>query len=501
MPGAGSDDAYALATWLFLRALGLVYLVAFVSFAVQVRGLIGERGIVPVRRLLEEARRGVRRGRPRAPRWRAFLALPTLCWWRADDRALLSLCGTGIALALLVAAGVAQAPALAALYVLYLSLVSASGVFLGYQWDVLLLEAGFLAIFAAPLELGLDWPPGPGAHPLVRWLLYWLLFRLMFSSGLVKLRSGDPTWRSLTALERHFETQPLPHRGGWWAHQLPRPAQTASTALMLALELALPFLVFAPPPWRYGAAAGTALLMLLILATGNYGFFNLLALALCVPLVDDRAWLALAGALPGLRPPPVEGGAAGWPLWLLAPVAALLLVLSFEKLRPLVGLGGLRVPGVPTLTRALDPFRLVNGYGLFAVMTTARPELRVEGSDDGSSWRPYRFRWKPGDPRRPPRWAMPHQPRLDWQLWFEALRGGRPSGWFTLFLERLLEGRPEVLALLAEDPFPDAPPRLVRAELDDYRFTDRKTRRETGRWWRTRRLGVHQPPVALGRNE
>jgi hypothetical protein len=498
MPGAGPQDAYALATWLFLRALGLVYLAAFASFAVQARGLIGERGIVPARRLLAEAGHGLGGGRPGRPGWRAFLALPTLCWWRADDRSLLALCAAGIALALLVTAGVAQLPALVALYLLYLSLVSASGVFLGYQWDVLLLETGFLAIFAAPLELGLDWPPGPGAHPVARWLLYLLLFRLIISSGVVKLRSGDPTWRRLTALDHHYETQPLPHRGSWWAHRLPRPLQKASTALMLACELALPLLIFAPAPWRTGAAAGVALLMLLVLATGNYGFFNLLTLALCIPLVDDRAWLALAGSIPGLRPPAVEAGASGWPLWALAPVAAVLLVLALERLRSLAGFGRFRAPGLRAVSRALEPFRIVNGYGLFAVMTTSRPELRVEGSDDGETWRPYRFRWKPGDPERSPRWAMPHQPRLDWQMWFEALRAGRPSGWFTLFLERLLEGRPEVLALLAGNPFPEAPPRYVRAEVDDYRFTDRRTRRATGRWWRTRRLGSHQPAVTLG---
>lgn len=488
MPGADSADGYALATWLFLRALGVVYLVAFTSFAVQMRGLIGEGGILPAGRLLAQVRRS--RGR------RAFLALPSLCWWRSDDRFLGLLCAAGIALSLLLVAGLAQVPALVGLYVLYLSLASASGVFLGYQWDVLLLEAGFLAIFAAPLDPGLAWPPGPEAHPLVRWLLYWLLFRLVVSSGAVKLRSGDRAWRSLTALAHHYETQPLPHRGSWWAHQLPRSLQRVSTALALAAELGLPFLVFAPPPWRHGAAGGIAVLMVLIMATGNYGFFNLLSLALCIPLVDDRVWLAVAEAL-GASPPAVAPGTAGWPLWVLVPVAALLLALSAERLRSLLGLGRLRLPGLGALVRALDPFRVVNGYGLFAVMTTSRPELRVEGSRDGKEWRPYRFRWKPDDPRRPPRWAMPHQPRLDWQLWFEALRGGRPSGWFTLFLEGLLEGRPAVLGLLAENPFPGEPPRQVRAELDDYRFTGRRTRRETGRWWTRRRIGTHHPAVGV----
>ncbi|HSL81577.1 MAG TPA: lipase maturation factor family protein, partial [Thermoanaerobaculia bacterium] len=272
MPGAAAADDYALATWLFLRALGLVYLVAFASFAVQARGLVGEGGILPAGRLLEQVRRS--HGR------RAYLALPTLCWWRSDDRFLGLLCGAGILLSLLLTAGVAQVPALVGLYVLYLSLCSASGVFLGYQWDVLLLETGFVAIFAAPLDPGLAWPAdpggGPAAHPLVRWLLYWLLFRLILSSGAVKLRTGDRAWRSLTALSYHYETQPLPHRGSWWAHQLPRPLQRAATGLALAAELALPFLILAPPPWRWTAAGGIAVLMLLIAATGNYGFFNLL---------------------------------------------------------------------------------------------------------------------------------------------------------------------------------------------------------------------------------
>ncbi|MFP3941663.1 MAG: lipase maturation factor family protein [Thermoanaerobaculia bacterium] len=488
-------DGYALATWLFLRALGVVYLVAFASLAVQVRGLLGSRGVLPAGRLLASVRE--REGR------RAYLALPSLLWLRSDDRALLAVCGAGVALSLLLTCGIAQVPALVGLYVLYLSLLSAAGPFLGYQWDALLLETGFLAIFAAPLDplLGPALSPGGAeAHPLVRWLLYWLLFRVMFSSGLVKLRSGDPTWRSLTALDHHYQTQPLPHRGSWWAHQLPRPLQRLSTAGMFALELVVPFLVFAPPPWRWIAAGGTALLMLLVVLTGNYGFFNLLTVALCIPLLDDRVWAALLGPWAAAGPGGVVGAGAaaattGWPLWVLVPVAAVVGLLSLARFGPLAGLG--RPPGLRPLARALDGFRIVNGYGLFAVMTTERPELTVEGSPDGREWRPYRFRWKAGPPEKPPRWAMPHQPRLDWQMWFEALRAGRPSGWFTLFLQGLLEGRREVLGLLAEDPFDGEPPRSVRAVVEDYRFTDVETRRRTGRWWTARPLGLHHPPVGL----
>lgn len=468
---------YAISTWLFLRGLGLIYLAAFISLGVQVAGLIGRRGILPAEPWLEEM--NTHYGR------RRFLRLPTLCWLGAGDAVLRALCWTGAALAIVLVAGVAPVPTLALLWGLYLSLFNVCGVFLGYQWDVLLLETGFLAIWLAPLDLLPQWPPSAEPHPIALGLAWWLLFRLMFSSGVAKLRSGDPTWRDLTALTYHYETQPLPAPLAWYAHQLPRWVHRLSCASMFAIELVVPFLFFAPPPVSYAAAGLTAVFMLLIMATGNYCFFNLLTLALCVLIVDDRVWRTILPA----------GGASSavWPSWVVVPAAALLLLLS---IRPVVSLFWRRVRWPHSLARVLawlDPFRLVGGYGLFAVMTTTRPEIVIEGSEDGMSWKPYEFRWKPGDVARPPRYCIPHQPRLDWQLWFAALSSWEREPWFIALLARLLEHSRPLLALLRSNPFPDRPPRYVRAMLYRYRFTTRAERRATGVWWSRELIGPYCP--------
>jgi hypothetical protein len=468
---------YAISTWLFLRALGLIYVAAFISLGVQVAGLIGPRGILPAEPWLEEVH--AKYGRSR------FLRLPTLCWLGGGDRVLRALCWTGAALGSVLVVGVAPALTLALLWGLYLSLFNVCGVFLGYQWDVLLLETGFLAIWLAPLDLLPQWPPSTEPHPIALGLAWWLLFRLMFSSGIVKLKSGDPTWRDLTALTYHYETQPLPAPLAWYAHQWPRWIQRLSCAVMFAIELVVPFLFFAPPPVSYAAAGLTAALMLLIMATGNYCFFNLLTLALCVLIVDDEIWRALL--------PTGSASSAAWPSAVVVPVAALLFLLS---IRPVVHVFWRQVRWPRPLARvlaSLEPFRLVSGYGLFAAMTTTRPEIIVEGSEDGAAWKPYEFRWKPGDIGRPPRYCIPHQPRLDWQLWFAALSSWEREPWFIAFLARLLENSRPVLALLGSNPFPDRPPRYVRALLYRYRYTTRAERRATGVWWIRELIGPYCP--------
>ena len=487
-PNAGAGS-YTLSSWLFLRLLGLIYFAAFVSLATQIAGLMCSQGILPARDFLL-ARRGWGPTR--------FLQIPTLCWWSARDGFLRFLGWGGAGLSLLLVIGVAPVPVLILLWAIYLSFFNVCRVFLGYQWDILLLETGFLAIFVAPFDLLPVFPPAAAPSSLVLWLLWWLLFRLMFCSGFVKLRSGDRNWRNLTALRYHYETQPLTTWTAWYARQLPDGFHKLSCVVMFAIELGAPLFVFAPPPLCYLAGAAFVLLMLLILATGNYCFFNLLAIALSVLLFDDALWLPCFGRLlPGVEFSTHAPPRGGWPAWITLPLALAVAVLSAEVICHLFRFTARWPKLLERLLEWLEPFRLVNGYGLFAVMTTQRPEIIVEGSYDGATWQAYEFKWKPGDVLRRPRFVVPHQPRLDWQMWFAALGCYHNTPWFGRFLVRLLRGSPEVLALLRKNPFADKPPRFIRAVTYDYRFTDFAARRATGAWWRRERRGLYSPVLSL----
>ena len=536
---------------LFLRGLGVVALVAFLSLWVQIDGLAGSHGIAPAADAVAAGLDGAGSG-GEAAWWRS----PSLLWLGAGDAMLHGLCAAGVALSLLLAAGIAPAACALLLWADYLSLTHGCGPFLAFQWDLLLIETLLLAAFVAP------WRPRlAGAAPpsrLARLLVWWLLFRFMFESGVVKLTSGDDAWPGFTALTWHYMTQPLPHVLGWWAWQMPRAVHEISCAGTLAIECGVPFLILAPRRLRHLACALLALLQLGIAATGNYGWFNLLTLVLCASLLDDQALAALSagarrvlhlprgaarrqaghrlarsdrpadtrgeafgppgdscgapGAAPELPPLAVRRRAAPVQRAALLAFALPVLVLGGRQLAELWGPGPrvtweqYRAGVVPTLfadgpgaasavleVRA-EPFLSVNPYGLFRVMTRTRPEITLRGSADGETWRDYAFRWKPGDVRRAPGWAQPHMPRLDWQLWFEALawepyatgplRQARdPSPWFRSLLARLAEGEPSVLALLAGNPFPEGPPRFVRASLSEYRFTTREERARTGAWW------------------
>lgn len=477
---------HVLVRWTFLRLLGLVYLAAFASLWVQVDGLIGSRGILPAAEYLDLAREQVGAG--------AWRQVPSLCWLNPSDAFLRALCGGGTVLSLLLVFGVAQVPVLVLLWTAYLSLVTVGRDFLWFQWDSLLLETGFLAIFLAPTTLFSR--PTREAEPslAVVWLLRWLLFRLMFFSGVVKLASGDPVWADGSALQYHYYTQPLPPWTAWWAHQLPAWFQHACVGVMFAIELAAPFLIFAPRRVRMLAFAPLVLLQLLILATGNYCFFNWLTLALCVLLLDD-------GFLPRRareRWQPADDARAGrWRWGLHLPACVLALVVSAATARLQMSSDAWLPPGVQPLVEWCAPFRLSGHYGLFAVMTTTRPEIVVEGSADGETWKPYVFRYKPGDPKRAPGFVAPYHPRLDWQMWFAALGSWRQNEWFVAFCVRLLEGSPEVLALLESNPFPDHPPKYVRGVLYDYTFTTPAEREADGSWWKARELGPYYPVLSL----
>lgn len=508
---------YARTTWLFGRGLGLVFLVAFVSWHAQQEGLIGERGLAPAHELVRALRaEGL-----------GFADVPTLAWFfGADDAALSAMCFVGELFAFLLLVGILPGPSALAGALFYLSLHAIGGPFMAFQWDILLIEAGFLGALVLPWRL-LHLPSSIIEPPVfARWAIYALAFRLMFLSGVVKLASGDDAWASLTALDYHYWTQPLPGPLSWPVHQLPSGFHAFSTAMTFAGELVAPCLIplALVPALARGAlalakraeparhvldaiatwllrAAGAAflLLMLLVQLTGNYGFFNLLTMVIALPLLDDAALERilprrlrdrLARAAPRMH--------VAHRVVRLAQCSLLLFTYWLGLLALLLGLGA--GPSLPEALHedlaATHPYRIANGYGLFAVMTRVRREIRIEGSLDGVQWREYRFRHKPGDPTELPGPSAPHMPRLDWQMWFAALGTYRQSPWVGRLMRRLLDAEPSVLALLAEDPFDGARPRYVRAVLWDYCFGDVARWRARGEYWETERLGPYSPTLS-----
>jgi lipase maturation factor 1 len=459
---------FAKTEWLFLRLLAIVYLIAFGSLVGQITGLIGARGILPIGGYLAAVSKALGA--------RGYWAMPTIFWITHGDSALKTVCIAGAVLAIVLLSGLLRGAwervLLAVLYGLYLSLSTAGQDFLSFQWDSLLLEAGFLAIFL-------------GNSKLVVWLFRWLLFRLMVLSGAVKLTSHDPVWRDWTALAYHYMTQPLPNPIAWYMFQLPLGIQRFSTALVLFIELAMPFLFFAPRMWRFAGAGAVLFLQILIFLTGNYTFFNLLTISLCVFLFDDEALGKLHLKARSARTPRIA----------VRVIAAALLVLTVSELDEMFF--GESLGPENQIVQAAQPFQIANTYGLFASMTVTRPEIIVQGSNDGETWLDYEFPYKPGDLRQPPHQVAPYQPRLDWQMWFAALADYRGTPWFTNFMVRLLQGSPDVLSLLAKNPFPNAPPKYVRAELFDYSFTNFAERRATGDWWARRPQGLYFPQISL----
>jgi hypothetical protein len=544
----------------FVRGIGVIYLIAIVSLWTQIQGLVGSHGLLPVRHYLDLLRQVFPHD--------AFRQNPSLIWLSPSDGFLNFLCGAGVALSLLVIAGFVQAPALALLWVIYLSLTVVGQDFLNFQWDALLLEAGLLTVFFAPTQLLPRLSRQREPSRIILWLIRWLLFRLMFLSGLVKLLSGDSCWRDGTAMNFHYLTQPLPAWTSYWAYQLPGWFQWLSVWIMFGIELLSPFLIFAGDvvdlfsrllarffrtgrPLHIGRRSRQSAfvflmsLQLLITATGNFGFFNLLAMLLCVSLLDDDVlpkWLRrrilpmtftpeqggaksrdVAGAPESPRPahsPPVTPDTVGATLSYRGPpdrprtrmetalfwarlLGASLFAAVIFFLTTLTGvLECIRTANyqaelpeaLQTIVGWVEPFRSTNGYGLFRVMTRERNEIIIEGSDDGEIWKPYEFKYKPGDPFRMPRFCTPHMPRLDWQMWFGVFGRADQNRWFIPLLKRLLAGEPHVLALLDKNPFPNHPPKYIRAIEYNYRFAPVSAE---GRWWNRSNAEGYFPAVTL----
>jgi hypothetical protein len=453
-------EKHALSIALALRGIGLVSLCAFVSLHVQVHGLFGADGIDPMTRRL-----GVVEDAAEHP----FFVVPTLFLFvGGSDAALDLVCVLGELASVAMVLGLAVGPAALAAWLAYLSFVAIGTPFIPLQWDTLLSEALVLAALAAPpvlrARLGRPVPP----RPLALLAFWFLIGRLMFAAGWVKLASGDPSWSGLTALDHHFETQPLPTLAGAAMHFAPHALHAAGVVFTFLVELVLPFAILAGESGRRIAAGGFALLLTVIAITGNYGFFDFLAMVLALSLIDDavivRALARWRFSLEGMAT--LSHRAAQGTARVTSALTALPMLLGLVALLSTFGLRASLPSALLSLDETLDPFRLASGYGLFAVMTTTRPIVVFEGSDDGVTWHEYDYRWQSGDPARGPATCMPHMPRLDWMVWFAGLvaeDGGPPPPWISLVERGLLEAQPGVLSLFGRDPFHGRPPRHVRA--------------------------------------
>ncbi len=465
---------YALSAWFFIRALSFIYLVAFVSLGVQARGLWSSHGVLPVQPFLEAVAMQTDVGR--------YWQIPSIFWAGAGDSLIVGLAWIGAGAALLALLGFAQGWMLLVCFAIYISYVSAGQEFMSFQWDALLLEVGFLALFAAPWSFGFDLWSAYEPQSAVRWMFYVVLFKLMFLSGLVKILSGDPSWRDLTAMTYHYWTQPLPNPLSPFMHSLPKGIQQLSTLMAFAIELILPFFMLLPRA-RIFVAAGFIGLSLLIFATGNFTFFNLLTIALSFWLVPDSWWQGVVDSLPFSIQ---EGSPTVFANPFIVACMAALFLLSFVWCTRWLYPRELQARLMPVL-RVAQSLHISSSYGLFANMTKRRPEIIIEGSLDGKEWKEYEFKYKPGNLFRPLPIVAPHQPRLDWQMWFAALGTFDENPWLQNLLMRIFENRPEVMSFFLYNPFEDKAPKYLRTVLYEYEFTEPSEIWKSGQWW-TRKL-------------
>ncbi|WP_458106966.1 lipase maturation factor family protein [Arthrobacter sp. R3-55] len=467
---------YEFARQVLQRGIAALYLVAFLSTVNQFPVLLGERGLLPVPDFLDLARR---------------LARPTLFRWRYSDALLRTVCWTGIAVAALLVAGVPQTgppwlpmAAFLALWFLYMSIVNVGQTFYGFGWEILLLEAGFTVAF-----LGSDQTPPPTT---VLILIVWLVFRLEFGAGMIKIRGGRE-WRDMTAMFYHHETQPMPGPLSRQAHLLPRPLHKVEVAGNHFAQLVVPFFLFAPQPLASIAAGIVIVTQLWLVFTGNFAWLNWVAIILAFAAVSDPVAHAVFPFIPLEWHPGAET-----PVWWLGVVVLVTVLLLACSYRPLLNLFSRR----QLMNASFNRWRLVNAYGAFGTVTKQRIEIVVEGTlaEDPNApdelWLEYGFKGKPGDVRRlPPQWA-PYHLRLDWLMWFLPLRTVHED-WFYAFLDKLLQADKPTLRMLRHDPFDGGRPRWVRARSYLYRFASREEFRRTGERWVRVLLSDAVPPVQL----
>ena len=517
---APSTRGHLRARWLWLRALGLIFFSAFYSLLFQIRGLIGPDGILPAGRYLSALHEQAGA--------RAYWYVPSLLWLSSGNHALMAISWVGLIASVMLVLNFWPRGMIAVCLVMFLSFVAAAQEFSSYQSDGMLLEAAFISLFFAPR----GWRPGLGDdHPPSRaslFLLHWEWFRIYFESGIVKVASHDPQWRSLTALDHYYENGPLPDWIGWYAQQLPHRFQASVALATLIIELGLVWMLFLPRRFRLLCFLVVTPFQIGIILTANLAFLNYLVFSLGMVLLDDKFLVSLLRGLTGLflgggkfpaaadsrLVAPPRPTTTGQELVVEVPAklsrflglvqrasifsSALVLLWVFYTTTVLLLLMIFLVLPLPTSPIVLlEPFRISNEYGLFAVMTRARYEIEFQGSSDGQVWVAYPFRYKPQNPREAPRVYAPYQPRFEWNLWFASLGGWRESP-FVVGLEiQLLRGSPSVPSLFAGNPFPDKPPREVRAVLWRYWFTDLKVKRAEGLWWRRKFLGLYTPTLEL----
>ena len=487
-PDKEEADGYLCARWLFLRALGLIFFSAFYALAFQMRGLIGERGILPVGIYLDRISTAFG---PLASAWYA----PTLLWLNSNDQAITLLVVSGLIASVLLVLNVWPRLTTALCTFLFLSCIAALQDFSSYQSDGMLLEAGFLSIFFAPhgVRPGLGATDPPSRFSL--FMLRWEWFRIYFESGLVKLLSGDPHWRrNLTAMDDYYQNAPLPSWMGWYVQQLPHWYHAGTVTITLVAELVLVWAVFLPRRLRVTCFVFVSALQIAIIATANYGFLNYIVLALGLLLLDDRTLARVK--FPFVSSVPRDDTPR---FRIYRRAETVILGIAFYTTIVAFVFGGsdsfLALPN-----RLLQPFRIANAYGLFAIMTPARYEIEFQGSNDGRTWVAYPFRYKPQDPKERPGFYGPYQPRFDWNLWFASLAPWGASPWVVLTEERLIEGSPSALGLFRADPFHGKQPLMVRTVLWQYWFTDLETKRKTGAWWRRQELGSFSPGVTRAKD-
>ena len=466
---------YWLARLVIERGIGAIYAIAFLVALRQFTPLLGERGLLPV---------------PQFVAYVPFRASPSLFHLRYSDRLLRACAWTGLVLGVLVVAGVPDSWPLplemlvwAALWGLYLSIVNVGQTFYSFGWETLLLEAGFLAIFLGPA-----WTVTP--LPLI-YLIRWLVFRLEFGAGLIKMR-GDDCWRDLTCLYYHHETQPMPNPLSWYFHRLPKVLHRAEVLGNHVAQLIVPWLLFAPQPVATIAGLVIVATQSWLVLSGNFAWLNVITIVLAFASFDDAA---LGRLLPIAAAAPHESSLLH--AVLVIAVTLLVLALSYRPAKNLLSSG-------QVMNSSFDPLHLVNTYGAFGSVTKKRYEVIIEGTTDrdptnASEWREYEFKAKPGDVRRRPPQYAPYHLRLDWLMWFAAFSSPRYHDWFMPLLAKLLEGDRPTLALLRRDPFPDGPPQVIRARLWLYRFTTAAERRETGAWWHRTFVREYAPAVSLRR--
>ena len=473
-----------LTRFVFMRGIGAIYFVAFLSLFHQLKPLIGKDGLLPAHLYIKQVTRiGI---------WKAFWRSPSLFYFNSSDAVMVGLCGLGVGLSFAVMMGLSNGLSLLILWMVYLSFANIGQIFYGYGWEMMLLEVGFLSIFLYPFT-NLEWFP---AHyppsKIVMLLLLWVLFRNMLGAGLIKLR-GDKSWRDWTALFYHFETQPIPNPLSRWFHFLPKWVLKAGVAFNHFVELVVPFLYFGPRITVIFAGLLTVLFQVTLILSGNLSFLNWITIVMCIPCFDDRVWAwilpqSLVSQIPAVSMP-IEG-AYHWILW------GLFGVVAYLSIKPIMNL----CSSCQSMNCSYDPFYLVNSYGAFGSIGQVRNEIIIKGTSDmvatdHTVWKEYEFYAKPGDIDRRPPVISPYHYRLDWQVWFAAMGHYSQNPWLLHLVYKLLQNDPLVLSLIRYNPFKEGAPQLIKIDLYRYEFSKAGT--DAGKWWKRELVGEYLMPLSL----